>query len=248
MDEASGREARAECARARTASTADLAGWAAEVMVKGSDVYCWFDTEYTGLDLDRAALLQVALVLTDHALEPIVPERALALPDALRTPVGYSACLAPPADYVPNGWAREHMADVLARCAASSLTAAEADRHLAAWIDAVVGPPAEAALDRPVLAGSSLHHDWYLARRDLPLFSARLSYRQLDVTAFKLEVRNHHAPKDPPKLDKKNADAVRRWFPRLCGAVGPHDALYDAQASAAELAFYRDVLAKGGGR
>jgi oligoribonuclease (3'-5' exoribonuclease) len=156
--------------------------------------------------------------------------------------VGYAACLRLPEGYVPNGWAREHLKEVLEGCARSSLAAAEVDRHLAAWIDAAVGPPAEKALDRPVLAGSSLHHDWFLARRDLPLFSARLSYRHLDVTALKLEVRNHYFPTDPPKLDKKDPAAVRRQFPRLSASGGQHDALYDAQASAAELALYRAAL------
>lgn len=212
--------------------------------MKGNELYCWFDSEFTGLDLERAALLQVALVVTDHALRPMCPERAPALPEAIRTPVGLSIHLRPPADYVPSAWAREHMPSVLERCARSSFRAAEADAWLAAWLDALVGPPAEASLDRPVLAGSSVHHDWFLARRDLPLFSSRLSYRQLDVSALKLEVRNHFFREKPPELDKDDAAAVRRWFPQLSGEDGPHDALYDAQASAAELALYRELLGR----
>ena len=212
--------------------------------MKGSDLYCWFDSEFTSLELERASLLQVALVVTDHALRPVLPERPLDLPDGIRNAVGLSIHLRPPADYVPSSWARENMPGVLEQCARSSTGIADADRWLAAWIDALVGRPAPGPLDRPVLAGSSNHHDWFLARRDLPLFTARLSYRHLDVTTLKLEVRNHFAREQPPELDKDDAAAVRRWFPALCGAEGPHDALYDAQASAAELALYRDALAR----
>lgn len=207
-------------------------------------MYCWFDTEYTSLDIERAELLQVALVATDHDLVPLVPKGAVAVPDAIRTPVGLSACLRLPPGYEPNGWAREHLAPVLEGCAQSTLTPAEVDVWLAAWIDALVGRPAKSVLDRPVLAGSSLHHDWFLARRDLPLFIARLSYRHLDVTALKLEVRNHFFRSAPPELDKADAAAVRRHFPQLAGVAGRHDAHYDAQASVAELALYRAALAR----
>jgi oligoribonuclease (3'-5' exoribonuclease) len=65
-----------------------------------------------------------------------------------------------------------------------------------------------------------------------------LHYRQLDVTAFKLEWL---ARGESDRFDKTDLGAVRAWFPeaRLSAAGAQHDAEYDLQASVAELAFYR---------
>ena len=36
-------------------------------MTEPRRLYCWFDTEYTTLELERARLLEVALIVTDDA-------------------------------------------------------------------------------------------------------------------------------------------------------------------------------------
>ncbi|HKL20166.1 MAG TPA: hypothetical protein VJ904_00080, partial [Tichowtungia sp.] len=38
-----------------------------------STAYVWFDTEFTSLDLDKAQLLQVSVMLTDKDLRRITP-------------------------------------------------------------------------------------------------------------------------------------------------------------------------------
>jgi oligoribonuclease (3'-5' exoribonuclease) len=58
-------------------------------------LYCWFDTEYTTLELERAQLLQVALIVSDDALSPI-SQRPEGIPSALLRSDGLSACLTPP--------------------------------------------------------------------------------------------------------------------------------------------------------
>jgi oligoribonuclease (3'-5' exoribonuclease) len=108
---------------------------------------------------------------------------------------------------------------------------------------------------RPVLAGNSVHTDWWLARRFLPLFSSRLHYRHLDVTALKLEWQRLHPDVESGascssieasclSFEKENPEIIRRYFPEavLSGAGSRHDAYYDVQASIAELAFYRRFL------
>ena len=49
-----------------------------------------------------------------------------------------------------------------------------------------------------------------------------------------------------PGFDKNDPEFVRRYFPdaELDGPGRRHDALYDAQASAAELGYYRAHLAR----
>jgi oligoribonuclease (3'-5' exoribonuclease) len=112
---------------------------------------------------------------------------------------------------------------------------------LSAYVDSVLGSPAELESERPILAGNSIHADWWLAQRYLPRFMSRLNYRHLDVTAFKLEWKRLHPEKDISKDKKK---FIRRYFPEahLPKSGSHHDAYFDVQASIAELAFYRANL------
>ena len=195
-----------------------------------SSYLVWFDTEYTTLDLDRARLLQVAMVITDGNLQRVGPAaRDVRL--AIRLPP--SARLSP--------WVEEHLKPLVATCrSAEAVTAAGADRRLAAALEEALGPIPDSVTKRPVLAGNSVHADWWLARRFLPHFLARLHYRQMDVTALKLEWLRRNPSFD---FEKESGEVVRRHFPgALIGPDERHDAYYDAQASAAELAFYRKHL------
>lgn len=195
-----------------------------------SSYLVWFDTEYTNLDLGRARLLQVAMMITDGDLRRVgPPERDVCL--AIRLPP--SARLSP--------WVEENLKPLVARCrSAEAVTAAAADRGLAAALEEALGPVPDSVTKRPVLAGNSVHADWWLARRFLPQFLGRLHYRQMDVTALKLEWLRRNPSFD---FEKESGEIVRRYFPgALIGPDERHDAYYDAQASAAELAFYRKHL------
>ncbi len=206
--------------------------------------YCWFDTEYTSLDLEAAHLIQVALVVTDAELTPLLPAAAPAgVPSECLVANGLNAYLALPEGWVGEEFHRTEMAGVLERCAASRRTAEEADELLSRYLDAVVGPPAAAIAERPILAGNSVHHDWFLARRDLPRFTERLHYRCVDASTLKTEWLAKLGGPAASLLDKDDPEALRAAFPAadLSGGTA-HDAYYDAQASIAELAWYRERL------
>lgn len=195
-----------------------------------SSYLVWFDTEYTTLDLERARLLQVAMTITDGDLHRVGPPEddvrlAIRLPPSVR--------LSP--------WVEENLKPLVATCRSTeAVTAAEADRRLVAALEKALGPDPDSVTKRPVLAGNSVHADWWLARRFLPGFLARLHYRQMDVTALKLEWLRRDPSFD---FEKESGAIVRRYFPgALIGPDERHDAHYDAQASAAELAFYRKHL------
>ena len=190
----------------------------------------WFDTEYTDLALERARLLQVAMVITDGTLRRVAPPEAdvrLAVRLSHRTRV--------------SPWVAEHLGPLLARCRSrEAVSAAAADRRLAEALESALGPIPDAVTKRPVLAGNSVHADWWLVRRFLPEFHRRLHYRQMDVTALKLEWLRRDPSFD---FEKESGEIVRRYFPgALLGPDERHDAYYDAQASVAELAFYRTHL------
>ena len=190
-------------------------------------VLLWFDTEFSLLDLDRARLLQVAAIATDMRLRRILPRE-----EDVRVAIRLE-----PAEPLSD-WAQSNLADLLEQCrSTAAVPVDEADIRLAdyaARARRVAGLPAE---ETAVLAGNSVHADWWLARRWLPLLMPHLHYRHLDVSSLKLEwLAGGGAP-----FDKDRPDLLRTWFPQGTWDAdhAPHDALYDVQASIAELAFYR---------
>ncbi len=194
----------------------------------------WFDTEYTSLDLNEARLVQVAMVITD------MQGRRLAAPDtdfvaAVRLPEG-----CPVSDFL----ARECPALVLQSRADTAPDVAAVDAALADRIDAVCGPVAAKIGERPILAGNSIHADWWLAHRFLPRFLSRLHYRQLDVSSLKLLWLASGAG---PEFDKGSVAQIRDYLPGWNVPAQPqrHDALYDVMCSLAELNFYRKHLLRG---
>jgi oligoribonuclease len=188
----------------------------------------WFDTEYTSLDLEGARLVQVALVVTD------MEGRRVAAPDQDFV----TAVRLPPESPVSDFLARECPALVRQARAETAPTVDEVDRALAARLDALCGPVASRIGDRPVLAGNSIHADWWLACRFLPVFLSRLHYRQLDVSSLKLLWL---ASGFGPEFDKGNIAQIREYLPGwiLPAEAQRHDALYDVMCSVAELNFYR---------
>ena len=193
--------------------------------------YVWFDTEYSHVEVETAVLLQVAALVTDTSLRRVLPqEHDVRL--IIRPPEGTKFSL----------WVKHHLPDLVRACqSAEAVDVAEADDRLAGYVDAAVGLPAEREDHRPVLAGNSIHFDWWLIRRFLPRFLSRLHYRQLDVSAFKLEWKRLHPDK---RFQKENPEIMRTYFPEaaLTASGSRHDAYYDLQASIAELAFYRRHL------
>ncbi len=194
-------------------------------------LYVWFDTEYSDLDLEAASLMQVAAVITDSTLRRVLPAAGdvrLAVRIADGTPL--------------SQWVEEYFERLIAVCrspAAASLD--EADARLCSYVEAALEASGRPRDGRPVLAGNSVHADWRLACRFLPRFAARLHYRHLDVTAFKLEWKLRH-PDD--EFVKEDPAAIRAYFAEavLPEDKGRHDAYYDVQASIAEMAFYRAHL------
>jgi oligoribonuclease len=198
---------------------------------QGDQYLVWFDTEYSGLELEEAHLLQVAVLITDRRLRRVLPcEMDIRL--AIRLP----------AEATVSPWVEENLPDLVAACRSSlSVEPAEAEQRLIEYVDTAVGPPAERENRRPILAGNSIHADWWLARKYLPQFMGRLHYRHLDVTALKIEWQERYPDRE---FEKEDPESIKRYFPEsfFSAADTRHDAYYDIQASIAELAFYRHLL------
>ena len=197
--------------------------------IQTSVAYAWFDAEFTSLDLDRAKLLQVALVLTDSDLQRLTPPEE---------DLNLFIQLDPKEPISP--WVQENLPDLVGKCQSKvAVSLADADLRLADLLDRYCPNASKEMALRPVLAGNSVHNDWFLARRFLPEFSARLHYRLLDVSSLKIQWQDAFLES---AFDKENKEALRTFWPDNLSDLQAHDALFDAKASLAELAFYRSKM------
>lgn len=211
-----------------------------------SIVYCWFDTEYTDLDYNKAELLQVALVVTDPGLKPIGTQPD-GIPKELLTCDGFLAHLKPPPESRISRHVLENYQDLLKRCEKEGIERDDVDRYLTCYLRQFPESNSDKVRCRPVLAGNSVHADLFLAKRYLPNFASLLNYRLLDVSSQKLEWKHHYRGE---KFKKKgNPKLIRKYYPGQDPVEGDkHNAFYDVQASVAELAFYRSQLRRIPGR
>lgn len=198
--------------------------------LKKTSAYIWFDAEFTSLELDQARLLQVAVIITDVNLNRIAPIDA-----------DLNLCIRLEEGEQVSDWVAEHLSGLVAQCRTSeAVTLAEADRQIAALLDQYCATPCESISGRPVLAGNSVHNDWFLMRKFLPQFASRLHYRLLDVSTVKIQWQDWV---EQQPFDKESVEQLNQYFPGGgIDTANAHDALFDIKASIAELAFYRSKL------
>lgn len=196
-------------------------------MSKSSTAYVWFDTEFTSLELDEARLLQVAVMLTDKNLKRITPpEEDLNFYIRLQD------------DSPVSPWVEKNLPELLKKCRSNiAVELGQVDARLTAFVDRWCGTPNKTVQKRPLMAGNSVHTDWVLARKFLPVFTSRLHYRLLDVSALKIQWLDLT---EGPEFAKDDPKSVKQYFPEAdLRRLRQHDAYYDIVASAAELAYYR---------
>ena len=199
-------------------------------MKKTSTAYVWFDTEFTSLDLDEALLLQVSVMLTDKDLKRLTPpEEDLNIYVRL------------PENAKISAWVQKNIPDLLKKCRSrSAVPVEEIDSTLTAYIDRWCGTPTKTIQKRPLMAGNSIHTDWMLARKFFPIFTSRLHYRLLDVSALKIQWFDLTGGEE---FKKDDLQTLKKYFPEAdLRRLRQHDAYYDIVASAAELAYYRQHM------
>jgi oligoribonuclease len=199
-------------------------------MNKASTAYVWFDTEFTSLNLNEAQLLQVAVMLTDKDLKRITPPEE-----------DLSFYIRLPEDVSLSPWVEKNLPELVKKCRSrTAVPVEEADAKLTAFVDHWCGTPVKTVQKRPLMAGNSIHTDWMLARKFLPLFTGRLHYRLLDVSALKIQWLDLT---DGAEFKKDDLKTVKKYFPEAdLRRLRQHDACYDIVASAAELAYYREKM------
>ena len=209
-------------------------------MTENRFLYCWFDTEYTTLDLNQAQLLQIALIVTDDNLIPI-PLSPKNFPGELLRQDGFSAFIKPPPRKNISEHVLENYQPLLTRCESDGINVDAADELLTSYLNHLPETRASNIQHRPIMAGNTIHADYFLSRKYLPRFTSLLNYRIFDVSTLKLEWLFHY--RGTPFKKKDNAKNIQRYYKGKDKILGnQHDAYYDIQASMAELAFYRTKI------
>ncbi len=192
-----------------------------------SCIYVWFDTEFSSLTLESALLLQVSAVITDHTLQRRLPASE-----------DFNAIVRLPDDVTCDPWVNQNLPDLVQRCRSEEARSVDTvDEALVAYINAAAGDsvPAQKA-ERPLLAGNTLQCDWFLARRYLPLTMDRVNYRSIDVSSWKVHLKNCIG--EIP-FDKNDRALIRKYFPGEYNSDrNEHDAHFDVLASIAEFNYY----------
>lgn len=166
----------------------------------------WIDLEMTGLSPEKDRILEVAAIATGWDLEPKAEMTAVVKVDS---------------DFM-----RERMVGEFWEKNLESRDALISQNENGEAVDAVEKKILD-FLDKNfgkeiILAGNSIHQDRKFIEREMPKLNARLHYRMLDVSAWKVYFEN--------ALGKKFIKPEN------------HRALDDIQGSIEELKYYRSFL------
>src|SRR5580692_531101 len=134
-----------------------------------TDRLVWIDCEMTGLDLERDALIEIACLVTDGALDVLDEGLDLVIkppPEAL--------------DQMEDVVRVMHTASGLLTELAAGVTLAEAQDQVLAYVRKHISEPR-----RVPLAGNSIATDRVFIARDMPELDAFLHYRMVDVSSIK---------------------------------------------------------------
>src|SRR5579859_277893 len=151
-----------------------------------TDRLVWIDCEMTGLNLERDALIEIACLVTDSALD-VLDE-------------GIDLVIKPPAealDQMEDVVREMHTASGLLAELASGVTLAEAQEQVLGYVRSYISEPRKVPL-----AGNSIATDRVFIARDMPELDAFLHYRMVDVSSIK-ELARRWYPRtyfaSPPK-------------------------------------------------
>ena len=150
------------------------------------DKWVWLDLEMTGLDDATCAILQIAMIITDHNFN-VLAERDIPVwqPESVLSsmiPIVRSM-------HTKNG--------LLDRVRTSEFSLSEAESELMTILSKHV------EYKKGVLAGNSMYIDRRFLQKYMPSFEGYLHYRQIDVSSIKIISQAWYGQKAKPP--KKNS-------------------------------------------
>ena len=146
-------------------------------MAESRDPLVWLDMEMTGLDPDRCAPIEVALVMTSADLEELDHMEMVIWqpPEVLERMEPFVRRM-----HTDNG--------LLKKVQASEFSTADAERKMMAMLASWTKP------GEGVLSGNSIHQDRRFIARYFPTVNGYLHYRMVDVSTLKELARRWYGP------------------------------------------------------
>jgi oligoribonuclease len=160
--------------------------------------------EMTGLDVDREVPIEIAAIVTDFDFRELGQ---------------YHSVISQPKSILDamDDWNRKHHGE--SGLVAEVLTAGRAIEEVEQELVRLIGLH---FTDPAVIAGNSIAQDRLFINKYLPKFAARLHYRMLDVTSWKI--------------------LMNAKYNRVYKKKGAHRAIDDIRESIAELSHYLDLV------
>ncbi|HTN58130.1 MAG TPA: oligoribonuclease [Protaetiibacter sp.] len=198
-------------------------------MSQTPDRLVWIDCEMTGLDLEVDELVEVAVVITDYALEPVDP--------------GFSIVIKPDASAFENmsDFVREmHTTSGLLDEIPNGVGLAEAEYEVLEYILKYVPDGGTAPL-----AGNTIGTDRAFLAKYMPRLDAHLHYRNVDVSSIK-ELSRRWFPRVYYQAPAKNGghraladilESIREldYYRRVAFVADPGPTSDEAHAAAEEV-------------
>jgi oligoribonuclease len=166
--------------------------------------FFWLDLEMSGLYPDLDKILEAAVVITDKQLSSVFTFETTVFqpPEVLEN---------------MNDWCKEHHAKSgLTNRVPSGIPENELDKKLCEIVDTYFKD------ESVILCGNSIAHDRKFVEAYLPTYTAKLHYRMLDVSSFKIVFQEIYGK----RYAKKNS----------------HRALDDINESIEELKYYLNCI------
>jgi oligoribonuclease len=150
----------------------------------------WIDMEMTGLEVEKEVVIEVAAIVTGADLKEIAT---------------YHAIVKQPQEFLDrmDSWNKEHHgASGLTIQVPNGKDPAQVESEMLALIATHFKEPA-------IIAGNSISQDRSFINRYFPGLAAKLHYRMLDVTSWKIMMNARFGLKYPKKNTHRAVDDIR---------------------------------------
>ena len=150
----------------------------------------WIDMEMTGLDITKEVPIEIAAIVTDIAFKELDT---------------YHAVIKQPAEYLQrmDDWNRKHHgASGLTALIATGKEPVEVEDEMIKLIAKHFNEPA-------VIAGNSIGQDRLFITKYMPRLNAKLHYRMLDVTSWKIMMNARFNVRAEKKNAHRAVDDIR---------------------------------------